>query len=168
MLHNVEYASKPELYVYERNRGMACITLADNIREGVNANDEDCWFADLYMIEMPDNDNLAERLERNYRKFLEHAKEIESRQVERKPTVEERIVALEAELAELKSYVNSIGKTELVGKGTQEEPFAWTVGIELIPNTFYSYGTEVFVWMGKSGTADSNPPVDNGGDWVLW
>lgn len=74
MLKNVEYSNKPERFIYERANGMAHITLADNIREGVNAADENCWYCDLYMIVLPDNDNMAQRLERSYEKFLEKQK----------------------------------------------------------------------------------------------
>lgn len=83
-----------------------------------------------------------------------------------KPLID-RVTALEQELAEIRSYVNSIGKTELQGKGTQEDPFQWAVGVELVPNAFYSYDGQLYVYMSTvTGTA-TEPPVD-GSVWALW
>lgn len=99
MLQNVEYTNKPELYIYERANGMAHITLADNIREGVNANEEDCWYCDLYMMVLPDSDNMAQRIERSYEVFLAKAKadEADKKRAEAnsEPTAAERIHQLE-------------------------------------------------------------------------
>lgn len=92
MLQNVEYSNKPERFIYERANGMAHITLADNIREGVNAADEDCWFCDLYMMVLPDSDNMAQRLEKSYDLFLAKAKldeaERERSKTDNQPTAE--------------------------------------------------------------------------------
>lgn len=97
MLQNVEYTSKPELYIYERANGMAYITLADNIREGVNANGDDCWYCDLYMMVLSDNDNMAQRLEKSFDLFLAKAKADEAKreaaELNREPTAEERMEA---------------------------------------------------------------------------
>lgn len=82
-------------------------------------------------------------------------------------TDHDKLLRLEREITELRSFVNSIGKTELVGKGTAEDPFVWAVGIELIPNAYYTHEGVRYVWMGKAGTATAdNPPVDNGGEWA--
>lgn len=103
MLQNVEYTSKPELYIYERANGMAHITLADNVREGVNENGEDCWYCDLYMMVLPDSDNMAQRIERSYEIFLAKAKadEMEKKRAEenQEPTADERIRQLEEQNA---------------------------------------------------------------------
>lgn len=92
MLQNVEYSNKPERFIYERANGMAHITLADNIREGVNAVDEDCWFCDLYMMVLPDSDNMVQRLEKSYDLFLAKAKldeaERERSKTDNQPTAE--------------------------------------------------------------------------------
>lgn len=92
MLQNVEYSNKPERFIYERANGMAHITLADNIHEGVNAADEDCWFCDLYMMVLPDSDNMAQRLEKSYDLFLAKAKldeaEREHSKTDNQPTAE--------------------------------------------------------------------------------
>lgn len=81
--------------------------------------------------------------------------------------IEERVAALEQQLTELRSFVNSIGKTELQGNGSAEQPFEWAVGIELIPNAYYTYNGKRFVWMGVHGIATAdNPPLDIGGDWA--
>mgnify|MGYP003293571919 CR=1 FL=1 len=76
-------------------------------------------------------------------------------------TVEE----MKAELSELKSFVNSIGKTELVGEGTADNPFKWYDGIELIPNAYYTHNGVRYVWMGKQGISHTEPK-DIGGDWA--
>lgn len=82
-------------------------------------------------------------------------------------TLDERVRALEAQVEQLMSFVNSLGKTELVGKGTAGEPFEWAAGIELIPNAYYLYGGVRYVWMGAAGTATAdNFPADVGGEWA--
>ena len=68
-------------------------------------------------------------------------------------TAEERITALEAAVAELESYIDSMGKTVLTGDGSEDSPFTWSVGCDLVPNAFYSYADHVWVWMGTAGTA---------------
>lgn len=88
----------------------------------------------------------------------------------KRPFVElqEQIDTLKTELSELRSFVNSIGKTELQGDGSADQPFEWAEGIELIPNAYYSYNGKRFVWMGTAGVATSdNMPEDDGeGNWV--
>lgn len=71
---------------------MAHITIADNIREGVNEQNEDCWFCDLYTLVINDTDNMAQRLERSYELFLAKAKaEAEREETAEKQSGEERI-----------------------------------------------------------------------------
>lgn len=53
---------------------MAHITIADNIREGVNEQNEDRWFCDLYTLVINDTDNMAQRLKRSFDVFLAKAK----------------------------------------------------------------------------------------------
>ena len=98
MLRNVEYSTRPERYVYEQFNGMAHLTLADNIHEAVNDNGEDCWLCDLYMIVLPDTDNMAQRLERSYEAFLAKAKAEEEETKAGKVTTEERVEELEQAL----------------------------------------------------------------------
>lgn len=99
MLQNVECTNKPELYIYERANEMAHITLTDNVREGINENGENCWYCDLYMMVLPDSDNMAQRIERSYKVFLAKAKEDEANrrleEANRKPAADERIRQLE-------------------------------------------------------------------------
>lgn len=100
MLQNVEYSNKPERFIYERANGMAHITLADNIHEGVNASNEDCWFCNLYMMVLPDSDNMVQRLERSYDKFLAKAKADEAetkRKEQNKPEPKLNIVQMTRE-----------------------------------------------------------------------
>lgn len=74
---------------------------------------------------------------------------------------------LETEIAELKTYINSLGKTELIGTGSADEPFVWYEGIELIPNAYYTHHETRFVWMGEHRTATADDvPFDDGGNWV--
>lgn len=81
--------------------------------------------------------------------------------------IKARSAELENEVAELKSFVSSIGKTELVGKGTADDPFIWEEGIELIPNAYYLHHDVRFVWMGERRTAtDEDVPFDDGGNWA--
>lgn len=98
---------------------------------------------------------------------LRQQAEAEEYERTRPRTVEEQLDELRAEVAELKSFVNAMGKTELVGKGTEAEPFEFVIGMDLIPNAFYSYNGQKFVWMGKAEKATAYP-VDDGGSWVLW
>lgn len=80
-----------------------------------------------------------------------------------------RIEVLEQEITELKSHINSIGKTELTGEGTQENPFIWHSGIEAIPNAYYSYNGNLYVYMGATPTISTEEPIDNGLTlWALW
>lgn len=96
MLRNVEYSDKPERFIYQRLNGMAHITIADNIREGVNEQNEDRWFCDLYTLVINDTDNMAQRLERSYELFLAKAKaEAEREETVKKQSDEERIKQLQ-------------------------------------------------------------------------
>ena len=83
-------------------------------------------------------------------------------------TAEERITALEAAVAELKSYVDSMGKTVLQGEGTEESPFEWSIGCDLVPNAFYSYEGHVYVWMGKAGTATAEDEPGVSASFAQW
>ena len=76
---------------------MAHITLSDNVHEGVNATGDDCWYCDLYMMVLPDHEQMAQRLEKSFGLFLAKAKadeaEREEAELNREPTAEERIEA---------------------------------------------------------------------------
>lgn len=83
------------------------------------------------------------------------------------PSLEERILILEQEVAELKSYINSIGKTELVGTGSAEMPFEWREGIDLIPNAYYLYNDTRYVYLGQAKVATA-ADIPNDDDWDNW
>lgn len=71
-------------------------------------------------------------------------------------THEQRITELENELQTLKSFVNSLGKTELQGEGTAENPFNLVEGMELVPNAYYLYQNTRYVYMGSASTWDGS------------
>lgn len=98
MMRNVEYSTRPERYVYEQFNGLAHLTFADNIRETVNENGEDCWLCDLYTLVLRDTDNMVQRLERSYDAFLAKAKAEEAETKAGKVTTEERVEELEQAL----------------------------------------------------------------------
>lgn len=71
-------------------------------------------------------------------------------------THEQRITELEQEIAVLKSFVNSLGKTELVGEGTADNPFNLVIGMELVQNAYYLYDNIRYVYMGSATTWDGS------------
>lgn len=68
--------------MWKRDR-VVQVELHDNIHEGVNAQGEDCWFADIYYLEVGATGNLAQRIEKNYSAYLALAKAEEARAQER-------------------------------------------------------------------------------------
>lgn len=78
-------------------------------------------------------------------------------------SIEDRLQALETELSELRSFVNALGKTELQGEGTAENPFILTVGMNLIPNAYYLSNDIRYVYMGNKTAYDGEDlTFDNG------
>lgn len=75
MLRNVEFSERPERLLYEeRDNLYAMLTMADNIREGVNPEGNDVWYADLYTLTLTKTDALYEQAQQNFELFLEEAK----------------------------------------------------------------------------------------------
>lgn len=74
MTLNSEFSEQPRLFEIHENHGKVQIELHDNIREGVNAQGEQCWFADIYYLSTGNTANLAQRIERNFNAFLTLAK----------------------------------------------------------------------------------------------
>jgi len=65
-------------------------------------------------------------------------------------SVESCIAELERKVTELTSFVNALGKTELVGKGTAEDPFELVEGMNLVPNSYYIVNGVRYVYMGTA------------------
>lgn len=68
----------------------------------------------------------------------------------------QRMAELEEKVETLTSYVNAIGKTELVGDGSAEQPFELVEGMELIPNAYYNYNGTRYVYMGTASAYDGS------------
>lgn len=89
--------------------------------------------------------------------------DLKESQFQQKGTTEERLANLEEQIERLTSYVNALGKTELVGDGTSEQPFNLSVGMDLVPNAYYNYEGVRYVYMGTSKSYNGEElTFDNG------
>lgn len=52
--------------------------------------------------------------------------------------------------------------------GTIDDPIPFELGLELIPNAFYSYDAHLWVYMGQGGVTADDYPVDDVNGWALW
>lgn len=71
-------------------------------------------------------------------------------------------------IEQLRVQVNEIGKTELNGTGSQEDPLELEIGMELVPNAYYTYEGAIYVYMGRPdvATEDNMPTGDEEVDFV--
>lgn len=80
MMRNAEFSEQPSLFEIHENHGVVQIELHDNIREGINAQGDPCWYADIYFMVVGKTDNLAKRIERNFDAYLAMAKQKDAEQ----------------------------------------------------------------------------------------
>ena len=80
MMRNAEFSEQPSLFEIYENNGTAQIELHDNIHEGMTAQGEPCWFADIYYMVVGKTENLAQRIEHNFAAYLTLAKQKEAEQ----------------------------------------------------------------------------------------
>lgn len=80
MMPNAEFSERPSLFEIHENHGVVQIELHDNIREGMTAQGEPCWFADIYFAVVGKTENLTKRIERNFNAYLTMAKQKEAEQ----------------------------------------------------------------------------------------
>lgn len=52
--------------------------------------------------------------------------------------------------------------------GTLDDPIPFELGLELIPNAYYSFEEHLYVYMGQGGVVAESYPVDEVDGWVLW
>lgn len=94
MMSNSEFSEKPSLYeIYDRD-GTVQIELHDNIHEGINAQGEPCWYADIYFIVVGKTGNIAQRIEHNFDAYLALAKSKDA-EAEAKRQIEETALTTE-------------------------------------------------------------------------
>lgn len=91
MMQNSEFSEQPMLFEIHEHYGKVQIELHDNIREGVNAQGDQCWFADIYYLETGKTANLAQRVERNFGAYLALAKKKDAEEEARRQIEETRL-----------------------------------------------------------------------------
>lgn len=112
------------------------------------------------VIKAKEEEELAEK-----EKATHLAKLVDSVKVTREPSDKlgfDWLVYHLGEMVFLKEYVPSESH-----QGTEDDPIPFELGLELIPNAFYLYNEEKWVWMGAREVATEYPNEDNF-SWAKW
>lgn len=116
----------------EKPNGLRQVWIYNNIQQETSEDGSVGYVADGVCIETRLSDEQVNAQRNSY--FTEPT-----------PTIDERMTILEQQVVALKSFVNKLGKTELVGEGTYDNPFADDTNP--INNAYYLRDGKKYVYM---------------------